>query len=785
MARLSSVWRSGVTWMLVVALVWTHGRWSALAAQPRRAAPAPDGAMPGAELPSMPRLEPPRELDLVAVRDGAYGIADRYEPSVFFVEDLLQALSFDPEAIFAHVRDRLRFDPYQGILRGAEGVLGAQAGNAYDRSLLLKRLLEDAGVEARLAFGTLSEQHARSLLNHALSAPPAEVDVAPLARLAGFVPPVLTRLEARARRDYEWLRQAVAGAPPDSAGEVAGPASVREHVWVQARLEGQWRDMDSSFPEATIGKAYARAARYALEPNAEEHHRVELILVAEALQGAKLVRHRVLEASLAAADAAENAIYLTFRPRHPGLGGTLGRTLGAQDEFVPVLTVNGESTVGSPLPGVSQDPSPQRAFLGGATGAELTGLYLDVRTVGPGMEPSSSRRTLLDRLPSSVRLAGTASLTDLAAPQRVDGKPALLFAVHQILVSTGGLNPHRVANDVGLAAHFAGTYMAEEAFGDLPLDSRLWPTATLRALWLAVNERLSVARVNGRAGLRFLIGAPRVFVVSQLQYETASGPEIANLVDLLHDELQVVAAADRPPSEVAAGRMRYGAWQSAFETTLLEIGRMALGADGPGLLSASLQTGGEVVTITSASRAPHDAPTALLEQLDAGDSVVLSDASLAEGPRTWWTVSPDGRTRAMLAPTLGGGADYQWWGGYTNTNPFANPRKTYDVSREWRMLNDPKGAAEWERLKQQTLRKAYDRGGGRAADQRVQRAKRVPRTQRSRGGGTEYDIVLETSIWATGYGGIALGLVLLANATVAFMALYVYLTSYRFAGSPP
>jgi hypothetical protein len=73
---------------------------------------------------------------------------------------------------FQFVRDAVRFEAYEGLLRGARGVLVSRSGNALDKSLLLKALLEESGHTCRLVGGTLSVEKALVLVRQFLSADP-------------------------------------------------------------------------------------------------------------------------------------------------------------------------------------------------------------------------------------------------------------------------------------------------------------------------------------------------------------------------------------------------------------------------------------------------------------------------------------------------------------------------------------------------------------------------------------------------------------------------------------
>ncbi len=56
----------------------------------------------------------------------------------------------DPAALAAFVREKIAYEPYPGSVRGPRGTLAARAGSDWDRALLLRALLAEAGFDSEL-----------------------------------------------------------------------------------------------------------------------------------------------------------------------------------------------------------------------------------------------------------------------------------------------------------------------------------------------------------------------------------------------------------------------------------------------------------------------------------------------------------------------------------------------------------------------------------------------------------------------------------------------------------
>lgn len=99
------------------------------------------------------------------------GLMEQLEPlkraldnSLLDLESAVFRLDFDAAEIEHFVAEEIRFQAYPGLLRSAHGTLISRSGNALDQGVLLARMLEDAGFEARIARGRLAAADASRLL---------------------------------------------------------------------------------------------------------------------------------------------------------------------------------------------------------------------------------------------------------------------------------------------------------------------------------------------------------------------------------------------------------------------------------------------------------------------------------------------------------------------------------------------------------------------------------------------------------------------------------------------
>ena len=97
-------------------------------------------------------------------------LKDNLDNTIFDDQELVIDLDFEADEIIAFVKQKVAFQAYEGLLRGVQGTLVSRAGNALDQSVLLAKLLGDAGFDARIVEGQLSADSAKNLLGFMQSA---------------------------------------------------------------------------------------------------------------------------------------------------------------------------------------------------------------------------------------------------------------------------------------------------------------------------------------------------------------------------------------------------------------------------------------------------------------------------------------------------------------------------------------------------------------------------------------------------------------------------------------
>lgn len=120
----------------------------------------------------------------------------------------------DPDKLAAYVREHVRYEPYAGVVRGAEGTLAAGSGGDWDRAVLLRALLTEAGYATSLKVIDRSASESAAVVDAFLKREPLPQEIGawadPDLNKLPPPPPVLARFNIPANNRIMHWRQATA-----------------------------------------------------------------------------------------------------------------------------------------------------------------------------------------------------------------------------------------------------------------------------------------------------------------------------------------------------------------------------------------------------------------------------------------------------------------------------------------------------------------------------------------------------------------------------------------------
>lgn len=315
----------------------------------------------------------------------------------------MSRLTFDPKAVVSHVgrepstlfywvRNETFLVPYQGSLRGEVGVLMDRVGNSLDRSILLCRLLREAGRTVRLAHAVLSEAQAQHVddnahpyrtierlplvtqgLRTARKGLEAEmtahgVDPATLRERIREVARAATQVGESATRRAASQAKLMAAAmrkyrsPEQPSARSQRLNDLREHWWVQMNDATQWVDLDPTLPQSEPGETLTQAREtFPFDGEtglpAQYHHTIGIAIVIEQWRDGQLKQQPVLRHVVRPSEHFGNRIALSHNPMRGPLGSgvrdgiptqpDLEHALMTQEEWAPVLRVGQETIIQS------------------------------------------------------------------------------------------------------------------------------------------------------------------------------------------------------------------------------------------------------------------------------------------------------------------------------------------------------------------------------------------------------------------------------------------------------
>ncbi len=593
------------------------------------------------------------------------------------IGDLAADLDYDVERIYRFVDDEIRYEPYDGMLRGAAGTLEAGAGNSVDKALLLAELLDESLVTYRFAQGPLDDAGVRAAID-------ATVSTTAAARTAS---------EALLKPDGDAIRlvaaspdptatdsvdvQAAVDAATDSAGQqlsetvamlegalasadvelalpgVALPAMERDsHTWVQVAQGAEWMDLDPMVPGAEPGSSLAVPASTSDALGDELRHKLTFEVLVERVEGDELVTRPSLTYSAYADEL--HAVPIVFAHLEPsgaeGLGLALQALAGTGAlRYTPILQVGGRSFVGDEGVEFGVGASDGGGGLFGDTelleaegpddliaDGEATAEWLEISVESPGGASETARRTVFDRLPADIRWSGQPTPAEVQPPELISVDEtsqdvAPLLGVQAIAVATAPMAAERI---LGL--------MVEPAPN---------PPTLLALGYHSLRDALATEVILDE-GIRTYADGPNItsFIIDVGAGE--SGPEVALGLDIWHRHVATLPVTDGPAA-ASPPNLVASVLAQVTERVALEAGRAESDPDVPAPVGVSSvfdsAAAAGIPAVVLAGELPAELPygaqaNALIsDAVTSGNVVVIPSAPVEiEGrPRSgWWQIDP-------------------------------------------------------------------------------------------------------------------------------------------------
>ncbi len=636
---------------------------------------------------------------------------------LFDLDALAFELAFEePEGLRDWLSENIAYQPYRGVLRGAEGTLISGAGNSFDQALLLENLLRNAGYDTRIMVGELSEADARTLLATTAAAPDdgnwREAAAAVLNELDGLtgehgldyaaVASALRQLLAPVEVDAQLLGRAELAAGQLTAAlaahgvELGSPAALTElieaaaeHAWVEYRLgEGaDWTPLPASLP-AGIGLPEAHTELLGEVPG-EYVHRLRIEAFAESKEGDTLEVNPVMGRwEMPTAYLNGQIVSYANAPSalgELGAGAPIGDILDASDFFIPFVDDSiAAGAVAFDLEGslLAPDAATDQAAgvfrnvrggfmsalgalsgLGGGADSEddgpplaLTRFWLEYTLIAPGETVTVHERQLMDMIGADERAAGgRAFLGDSREEAELK-----LMREERLMAITGDYRPEWVLDE--FFARFLNTrtfleYVLALQYGvptDIQLESAIGSASPLEHL-LTSQVFDAVARSQDSLSWR---AEPTLLVFGSGLSGTRADPVAVSSIDIVSNARATLSGSGL---ELAAGDgMLLGVWETFVESDVqasqsaeAEVIRFSAAE----AIAAALAAGSDL-TVLEPGADPREfglsgeAAVNAGRDLESGYHLVLPADSGSADRSAWWRVQAD--TGETLGVTFDG-----------------------------------------------------------------------------------------------------------------------------------
>ena len=553
------------------------------------------------------------------------------------------------EEVFEAIATRIRFEPYAGVLRGAEGTAVARSGNSLDQSMLLARLLRRQGYDVRFVQGSLASKN-RGIL------------------IRGLFPPKIPDLSFTP--EY---------APYDPYSDLSLLKLMKDHYWLEVRQGDGWLPLDPSFPRAVIGEAYGVAKARMDQLPEEAYATIRILykrqLLSKAVETAAEIDERVADIAMRPISLVEVMVPLQKPVEDSKKPATMGMFGGALSGKSPAVEEKEVATDEQQVVGAAYEwrlDIPRRGMKSGVsvvlnekrkTGIAREWLEFEIRA--PGMAPRKVTRTLFQ--------------------ENSGGSGAKLpeFSHYTISLFNGPVSQQTVSQQIDRAKEgpsLATLKRSIDAMGANPESSSLTEALTIEqklgtkllhllSLRLAAESDSLSDMGAYRNGVALSRATPRILISSLVSGE--SGYSVA--MDLRLDEVTAIPFPGAPARLAELFQAGRGLQNSVLEGKILEHFSGEPAVTTARLMEEANEQEAELFVVNAGSFGkfaeqadmPQDVGEIVKPYLKSGGEVIIAGQAIEIDGRKrwgWWAMDPDsgraigvmddGRHQAMIEYTV-------------------------------------------------------------------------------------------------------------------------------------
>jgi hypothetical protein len=450
------------------------------------------------------------------------------------------------------------------------------------------------------------------------------------------------------------LRSAGLALPPGQPAAERLRALAADHVWVRARVNGNWLDLDPTVEPAAPGKTRCTSAAQTAALPDDLYDVLGVRIASEEIGTGGTQRTNILDRTMRTADLGDRDVSFMFA-EPVGMDAALSPASpppAGATAFTPLLRVGDENVIGAPillplpskgtnavaksvtaaagaLDQIGASPSPTATAAPASALPVVTGVWMELSVTAPGTTAAAVQSPIFDRIGFAARAAHAAPSAALAAQPDANAYRAMQ-TVWNVVVSAG-----HAASAGGPANAPAGS--------DVPALSRT--LASLHGAYYALRGALFDDAHGAGAG----VAAARPGI--SLLALTNSGP----LMDVASDDALPLAGDEARPAWAAASLMAERELLNA--KALLTTGDLNANGSTDALAAFDRASAASTRMIAlhpadgaapQSAAVPDEARARISARLAQGDAVLaLAPTAAIAGapPYAYWVLDPAGTLR--------------------------------------------------------------------------------------------------------------------------------------------